>query len=304
MTLAEGRSTRTGASHGPVLPRPARAAYLCSGGLAVVATAVAVLSLTLPSLLSGVEAAKGSLRGTALVMVCVAVPVLVVAMSLTARGSARGLVVWLGAAAYLLYQAVLFCFATPLNNLFLLYVAYLGLALWSLVTVLHAADLRAFGARLAPAMPVRWITGFALVLVLLNAGAWLVQIVPAVFSRNPASLLDGTGLLTNPVFVQDLAVWLPLLAAAAFAGRRRATWGLLVTGAMLAMFVLEGVGVATDQWFGSRADPASGIASSSMVPVFAVVALVVAVPLACYLRNVDRDPHAAEGDDRDAPSSR
>ena len=125
-------------------------------------------------------------------------------------------------------------------------------------------------------MPVRWLTGFALVLVL----------------------------LTNSVFVQDLAVWLPLLAAAAFAARRRATWGLLVTGAMPAMFVLEGIGVATDPWFGSRADPASGIASSSMVPVFAVVALVVVVPLACYLRNVDRIPHAAEGDDRDASSSR
>jgi hypothetical protein len=304
MTLAERRGTRTGTSHGPVLPRSARAAYLCSGALAVVATAVAVLSLTLPSLLSGVEAAKGSLRGTALVMVCVAVPVLILAMSLTTRGSARGFVVWLGAAGYLLYQAVLFCFATPLNNLFLLYVAYLGLALWSLVTVLHAADLQAFGARLAPAMPMRWITGFALVLVLLNAGAWLVRIVPAVFSRNPASLLEGTGLLTNPVYVQDLAVWLPLLAAAALAGRRRATWGLLVTGAMLAMFVLEGIGVATDQWFGSRADPTSGIASSSMVPAFAAVALIVAVPLVCYLRNIDRDPHDAEGDDRDAPSSR
>lgn len=303
MTLAERRSTRTGTPHRPILLHHARAPYLMSGALAAVATAVAVASLALPSLLSGVEAAKGSLRGTALVMVCVAVPVLVAAMSLTARGSARGLVVWLAAAGYLLYQAVLFCFATPLNNLFLLYVAYLGLALWTLVSVLRATDLREFGARQSPAVPARWITGFALVLVLLNAGAWLVQIVPAVFSRNPASLLDGTGLLTNPVFVQDLAVWLPLLAMAALAGRRRRPWGLLVTGSMLAMFVLECIGVATDQWFGSRADPASGIASSSMVPVFAVAALIIAVPLTCYLRNVDRDPHHDEGEQRDASSA-
>ncbi|WP_328647970.1 hypothetical protein OHS58_09750 [Amycolatopsis sp. NBC_00348] len=59
MTLAERRGTRTGRPDGPVLRQAARAPYLMSGALAAVATAVAVVSLTLPSLLSGVEAAKG-----------------------------------------------------------------------------------------------------------------------------------------------------------------------------------------------------------------------------------------------------
>ena len=68
-------------------------------------------------------------------------------MRRTARGSAPGLVVWFGTLAYLLYQAVLFCFATPLNNLFLVYVAYLGLCFWSLVTLLLRCDLAAFEQR-------------------------------------------------------------------------------------------------------------------------------------------------------------
>jgi len=45
-----------------------------------------------------------------------------------------------------------------------------------------------------------------------------------------------------------------------------------------------------------------------MVPVFAVFAMITAVPLACYLRDVDRDPRPLasrtvrddKGDDRDA----
>lgn len=102
--------------------------------------------------------------------------------------------------------------------------------------------------------------------------------------------MGDTGLLTNPVYVQDLAVWLPLLTAAAVATWRRRTWGLLVTGAMLVMFVLESAGIATDQWFGSQADPTSGSASMSAVPVFAVLALVLAVPVVWYLRHVDRAP--------------
>lgn len=49
-----------------------------------------------------------------------------------------------------------------------------------------------------------------------------------------AAVLDGTGLVTNPVYVQDLAIWLPLLATAAVACWRRDRWGLLITAAMLA----------------------------------------------------------------------
>lgn len=30
-----------------------------------------------------------------------------------------------------------------------------------------------------------------------------------------AAFLEGTGLTTNPIYVQDLAVWLPMLAVAA-----------------------------------------------------------------------------------------
>ena len=127
----------------------------------------------------------------------------------TARGSARAFVVWLGTFGYLIYQAVLLCFATPLNNLFLLYVAYLGLAVWSTVTLLRAMDLPAFGTRVSATVPARVTAAAALVLVMLNAGAWLARIVPAMLSPTPTSVLDGTGLVINPVYVQDLAIWLP-----------------------------------------------------------------------------------------------
>jgi hypothetical protein len=122
----------------------------------------------------------------------------------------------------------------------------------------------------------------------LNSYAWLAQIVPAVFSGKPHTLVQDTGLLTNPVFVQDLAIWLPLLITAAVATWRRQTWGMLVTGAMLVMFVLESIGIATDHWFGSHADPLSSSASMSMVPAFAVIAAISALPLVRYCRHLDR----------------
>jgi hypothetical protein len=266
-----------------------RAAYALSSGLGLAVAAAAGLSVAFPSVLTGADVTKGNLRGTALVLLVLGLPVLTIAMLRSARGSARALVVWLGTLGYLQYQAVLFCFGTPVNDLFLLYVAYLGLAMWSIVFLLRAADLSRFAERLSNDMPCRAVGGILLAIIVANALAWLGQIVPALLDDEPGRLVKDTGLLTNPVFVQDLSFWLPLGAVAAVGCWRRRTWGQLITGAMLAMFVLEGFGVAADQWFGSRADPTSDSASMSAVPVFVAVALLTAVPLAWYLRAVDRD---------------
>ena len=257
--------------------------------LVVVAAVAALFSFAFPSLLRGAPVATGNMRGTSLAILMVGLPVLVTAIVRAAHGSTSAVVVWLGTLAYLLYQSVLFCFAIPLNNLFLVYVAYLGLCVWSLVTLLLCVDLAAFGLCLSPRMPAKRLAGVALTLVVLNAYAWLAQIVPAMFTSDPGILLQDTGLLTNPVFVQDLAIWLPLLTAAAIASWNRKPWGLLVTGAMLTMFVLESISIATDQWFGSQADPTSPSASMAAVPAFAVVAVITALPLGWYVRYLGGD---------------
>jgi hypothetical protein len=265
-----------------------RAPYVLCSALAVIAALAAGLTVALPSLLHGAAVSNGNLRGTAAALFAVGLPVLILAMISTARGSARAFVVWLGTLGYLIYQAVLLCFATPMNNLFLLYVAYLGLAVWSTVMLVRATALGAFTARLSRTVPARVTGATALVIVVLNTVAWLSQIVPAVLSSRPTSVMDGTGLVTNPVYVQDLAIWLPLLATAAVACWRRHSWGLLITAAMLALFVLESISISVDQWFGSQADPASSVSSMSMVPAFAVVAAITTAFLAWFLRAVDR----------------
>jgi hypothetical protein len=263
-----------------------RLPYACSILLSAVSAAAALLSVLYPDMLTGLPAANGNLRGTAAVMLVVAIPLVIIAMVWTSRGSARGVVMWLGAVGYLGYQAVMLCFATPLNNLFLIYVAALGLAVWSAVNLVRFLDLPAFGRRIGPQMPAKPLAGTVIVIVVLNAAAWLLPIVPAVLGPNPQTLLAGSGLLTNPVYVQDLAIWLPLFAAGAIAGWRRQPWGLLVIGVMLVMTVMESIGIATDQWFGAVADPNSPISSLTMTPVFATIAVIVSVPTFVYLRNI------------------
>ena len=106
-------------------------------------------------------------------------------------------------------------------------------------------------------------------------------------SDSPAAFLEGSGVTTNPVFVQDLALWLPLLVMAAWWLWKGRPLGQLVVGAMLVMLLLESIGVATDQWFGAMADPTTPFASMAAVPLFLGLAIVGAVPLFFYMRHLD-----------------
>src|SRR3954453_21402295 len=84
--------------------------YVLACGSAVAALLASASALLFPGLLRGAAVTDGNLRGTAAVVVLLGVPVLATGMLLTRRGHGRGLVLWLGGIAYLLYQGVLFCF--------------------------------------------------------------------------------------------------------------------------------------------------------------------------------------------------
>jgi hypothetical protein len=268
---------------------PATAPYWVSGSLGLIAAIAAAVTFFVPGVLRGPAVMNGSARGTALVLLVVAVPALALSMLVAANGSGRAVIAWLGAAAYIAYNSVLFLFATPFNNLFLLYVALLSLSLWSVVTVLHAIDVPSFAKRFSHRLPARAIATYLLVIVGLNALAWLWQVVPGMLSTTPPQFVNGTGLPTNPVFVQDLAVWLPLLGVSAIWLWRRTAWGYVLSGLLLVMYVIEGLGVAADQWFGSTADPTSSIASAAAVPMFLLLAVVGLVPLFFHMENLDRE---------------
>jgi hypothetical protein len=231
----------------------------------------------------------GSARGTALVVALVAVPVLVMAMWLTSRGSRRALVLWLGAVGYLLYNAIMFLFATPYNRLFPAYLLMFSLALWSIGAVLVQTDVPAFFRHVTSPLPRRSIAVYAWVVATLNALVWLKTMIPTLTKDSPGSFLLGSGMTTNVVYVQDLAIWIPAMAVAALGLWRGSPWGYLLTSSILALWVIEALGIATDQWFGSQSDPTTNFASSAVVPAFLVFALVGLVPLTYALIPLRRD---------------
>ena len=265
---------------------PGWTAYWLSAALGVAAAAGSLLTFTVPAVLRGTAVMNGSARGTALVVLLAGVPALACSMRLAARGSATALVTWLGSAGFLLYNSLMFVFATPANRLFPLYLAMLALSAWSAGAVLWQTDVAAFGALFSARTPVRGIAVYMWTVVALNAAAWLARIIPAVTRGGAPGYLRGTGLPVNMVYVQDLALWLPLLAVAAAWLWRRRPRGYLLAGAGLAMWVLESTSIAVDQWYGHAAAPASPVAPGALVPAFAALAAIGLIPVGLLLHGL------------------
>jgi hypothetical protein len=266
--------------------------------LVILLAAASVVSgsatLLVPGLLTGPAVMNGSAKGTALVVVLGATPMLLTAERRARAGSLASSAVVAGASAYLLYNAVLLLFATPLNRAFPAYEVMLGLAICTVARTSSEVWSRA-GSVSRPAR--RWTAVYILVVVVMNAAAWLRRLVPALAVNDSHSIVAGTGLTTNPVYVQDLAFWLPAFAWVA-AGMWKAHGPRTALGvSVLSYWVLESASVALDQWWGHHADPASSVASAAVVPLFLVVGLVTLWPL----RRVIEAVETGSGDAGSAP---
>ena len=265
---------------------PGGAACWLSAALGVAAAASSLLTFTVPAVLRGTAVMNGSARGTALVVLLAGVPALACSMLLAARGSAAAVITWLGAAGFLLYNSLMFVFATPANRLFPLYLAMLALAASSAGALLGQADVAAFGALFSARTPVRGISVYMWTVVALNAAAWLARIVPAV-ARGGAPGLPARHRADRQRGVRPGS---RAVAAAAGGGR-----GLAVAASPLGLPARRRgpghVGAGERQHrrgpvVRARGRPGVAVASGALVPAFAALAVIGLIPAGLLLHGL------------------
>lgn len=279
------------------------AAWLSFGLAAAAATACLVMLLD-GAVLRGPAAMNGSARGTALTVLVVGIPLLLWSVGTARRGSSLARLTWLGALGTMTYNALMFLFATPFNPLFLLYVAWLALSVWSLGAVLTGLNVHDLAGRFAPTAPRRAVAAYISIVAALNALLWLRGVGPGLFEDGPPSFLDGTGLSTSIVYAQDLGLWLPLMVVVAVWLWRGQPWGLVLAAGGLVMWVVESISVAVDQAYGSAADPASSVVSARLTPWFAGLAVIGLVPILLLFNRFDGEGLLAKVERLAAPASR
>ena len=270
-------------AHPLATDRATTVARALTSALLLVVAICGVVMLVAPTVLRDPPGYAGNALGTYLVMLFVALPVTALAMRAAARGSLAGRFVWLGGVGYLLYNAILTSFSLQFNELSLLYVASLSLAVWSLVAVLHTIDVDALPARFPGRFPVRLVGGYLIATALAFGALWLGDVLPAaLFGTRPLSL-RGTTLPVNTVQVIDFAFTLPVSVAAGVWIWRRRPWGFLLSGMMLVLLLIESVSIAVDQYVGHRNDPTQPVRT---VALFVVLTAIGAVPTLAFLGTI------------------
>ena len=252
-----------------------------SSALALVAGIAGAVGAFKPAVFRDAPVTVGNARGTALVVLVVALPVLLTSMRLASRGSRRARIVWLGTLAYLAYDSAIFAFGTVFNVLFFVYVAMLSLSVWSIVVLVSRIDVGEMPSWFRGWLPVRGIGAYLIVTTIAFAALWLADLLPALVSNGAPASLRGTRFITNPIEVLDFAFTFPISLLGGVWLWQRRPHGYLLGGTMLVMLTIEGVSVATDQWFGHLHDPTQPLGT---VALFVVLTLVGLVPTIAFLR--------------------
>jgi hypothetical protein len=186
-------------------------AYALSGSLAVLLVVSSVAGLLYGSrgLYEPYPASLAGLVGQDIVTLVVGLPLLFASVSLTARGSARGLLLWAGALFYFAYSYY-FYVTGGFNALFLVYIAVVSASLYGLLSLLFNTDPEALKARFGTGTPTRLVSGFLVGYSLLFAFIWV--------GLTLSTLAAGMRLdeLTHAVIAIDCTVLLPLLFFGAY----------------------------------------------------------------------------------------
>ena len=274
--VAAGASTATTPSRGGVRALPSRSVLFWSGAISLLVLVASVAGLADPQVYgreteNWATQARGQDLGNLL-----AVAVLVVAAIRYRHGSERAGLVWLGALLYLVYAFIVYAVAVHLGDLFLLYVAVLGLSAWCVI--FNVTALRTARANHHRQGRSRIVAACVLVATgLMFAGLWLGELVPALVTDQVPPSLTEAGLVVNPIHVIDLSMVLPGFIISGIAALQGRDHGLFWLAPWLVFSVLMGFSIVAAMGLMLVAGSTQALAAAVLVSMLVTVSLLALV---------------------------
>jgi hypothetical protein len=252
---------------------------LAWGGAA--ATAIASLTgLVVSDLYRDSEALVRLTRADDAFRLLVLASILVVTLSMSARGSILARPISMAALASLVYLYGFVASAAAVNPMSLVQVAALGLAFWSLVLSWLGMDPVVVEGALGGRMLRRTSAVMLIAMAALSLINWGAILLSSAASGEPPADLARLGLTTNPLYAIELAFVVPILFVAGVWVMRRDPQGPPLAVAMLALLALLGVGLT---WEAAGVAVAGGSFDGSQAVaglVFALFPALLLLPIA------------------------
>lgn len=208
---------------------------------------------------------------------------LLVSVYFLSKKSLKAYFVWLGVLFYLIYAYLIYSFAAHFNFLFLVYVAILGLSIYTLIGGLLGQNHSILLKKISYNSKTKAAAILLIVIGVLFGFLWLSEIARALFTGSIPQSLVNTGLLVNPVHVIDLSVVLPGLIITGILFLKKSPLGYLFTAPWLMFSVLMGSSIIVTTIMmllqGSR---------EALLPLLSISIIVVIslIMLAVYFREV------------------
>lgn len=212
--------------------------------IALLASIGSALSLVFQDAIYGRETANWAAQAVGQdIANLIAFPVLLGAAFFASRGSVRGHLISIGVLIYSSYTYAIYSFALHFGPLFLIWVAVFGLSVYALIGALAGVDPVKVRGELAGGRGGRLAARLLITIGVVFALLWLSEIIPAMLSGSTPEALKDVALLTNPVHVLDLALFLPALIIGGRLLRSGQPIGYVLAPALLIATCLLALGI-------------------------------------------------------------
>lgn len=186
-------------------------------------------------------------------MTLLALAVLVPALIAALRGSARGILIWLGLLGYLAYTYTGAAFAYGFNALFPVYVALFSLTGAALIAGLSGIDPALLRAAFDEQTPRRGVIVFLVVMAAVLCLLWGSQIIPFYTRGELPNMIVLAKTPTVFVYVLDLGVVVPLALLSAWWLWLARPWGYVLAGFVLVKAAAMGLALLSMTGFALQA---------------------------------------------------
>jgi hypothetical protein len=166
----------------------------------------------------------------------ICLPILLFAIFLTWRKAIIGPVIWTGILLYIAYAYALLAFGAVYNYLFLIYIALIGLSIYSLIILIVNINYRLYRDKLDAIVSVK-VKGIYLIAIgTIISSVWVLLLIRTIITSEPI-----VGI--NTVYVLDLTLLLPAFIIIGIQQLRHITWSFYLAGVLLVKAVTLGLSI-------------------------------------------------------------
>jgi hypothetical protein len=177
--------------------------------------------------------------GQDLVTLFIVIPVFAVSMIYAYKKNIIGILLWGGSLFYFIYTYLVYSFGLHFNQFFLVYCAILGLSFYGFLYFLICYKDKIH-------IKIKYgltISVYLLLIAFLFYLLWLSDIIPSIIQNTIPKTIVEYNIITNPVYVVDIALVLPFLIITSILVIRKRSLGYFLSPAALFFTLLLSLAV-------------------------------------------------------------